>query len=288
MDDRKLNVMPGNSQRRNTRQTSKKGAAKGTGGKNKDTLKGRGKTLPADERPWHKGYSGTEKLPSKTAWKQDKETQGRRGRGARPEDRQARHARTPPGAGQRRQGRPDPAGHAGRAAPGAAAPGRARPQVADPEGRAGAARRAQPGGRGAARARPGDRALRGAGHRDRRADQRGRAHRGRPRHRDPGGQPRRARPAHRWRAAPGHRSSGAAVRVRALSTTCSPPRGAPGAAAGRARRGHRPAQPRCGDPVGRRVRRAGRLPARAACRRASPRPRGAPAPARRPGCRSRR
>ncbi|GIH11654.1 23S rRNA (guanosine(2251)-2'-O)-methyltransferase RlmB [Rhizocola hellebori] len=65
--------MAGNSQRRNTRQTSKAGAPKGTGGKNKDTLKGRGKTLPADERPWHKGYSGTEKLPSKTAWKQDKE-----------------------------------------------------------------------------------------------------------------------------------------------------------------------------------------------------------------------
>jgi 23S rRNA (guanosine2251-2'-O)-methyltransferase len=36
-------------------------------------VKGRGKTLPADERPWHKGYSGTEKLPSKTAWKMDKE-----------------------------------------------------------------------------------------------------------------------------------------------------------------------------------------------------------------------
>src|SRR5690349_524526 len=65
--------MPGNSQRRNVRQTTKKGAAGGSGGKNRDTLKGRGKTLPADERPWHKGYSGTEKLPSKTAWKQEKE-----------------------------------------------------------------------------------------------------------------------------------------------------------------------------------------------------------------------
>jgi 23S rRNA (guanosine2251-2'-O)-methyltransferase len=65
--------MPGNSQRRNARTTSKKGAAGGSGGKNRDSLKGRGKTLPADERPWHKGYSGTEKLPSKTAWKQDKE-----------------------------------------------------------------------------------------------------------------------------------------------------------------------------------------------------------------------
>lgn len=51
----------------------KKGSAKGSGGKHRDALKGRGKTLPADERPWHKGYSGTEKLPSRTAWKQDKE-----------------------------------------------------------------------------------------------------------------------------------------------------------------------------------------------------------------------
>jgi 23S rRNA (guanosine2251-2'-O)-methyltransferase len=65
--------MPGNSQRRNVRTTAKKGASGGSGGKGRDTLKGRGKTLPADERPWHKGYSGTEKLPSKTAWKQDKE-----------------------------------------------------------------------------------------------------------------------------------------------------------------------------------------------------------------------
>src|SRR5262245_60151539 len=65
--------MPGNSQRRNVRSTTKKGASGGSGGKNRDTLKGRGKTLPADERPWHKGYSGTEKLPSKTAWKQEKE-----------------------------------------------------------------------------------------------------------------------------------------------------------------------------------------------------------------------
>ena len=64
--------MPGN-QRRNVRQTSKKGASKGSGGKGRDTLKGRGKTLPADERPWHKGYSGSEQVPSRTAWKQEKE-----------------------------------------------------------------------------------------------------------------------------------------------------------------------------------------------------------------------
>ena len=65
--------MPGNSQNRSKRVTSKKGATIGSGGKNRSSLKGKGKTLPADERPWHKGYSGTEKLPSKTAWKQDKE-----------------------------------------------------------------------------------------------------------------------------------------------------------------------------------------------------------------------
>jgi len=76
--------MPGNSQRRNTRSTSKKGAARGTGGKGKDTLKGRGKTLPADERPWHKGYSGTEKLPSRTAWKQAKEVRAAEAEGRAP------------------------------------------------------------------------------------------------------------------------------------------------------------------------------------------------------------
>ncbi|MET8349672.1 MULTISPECIES: 23S rRNA (guanosine(2251)-2'-O)-methyltransferase RlmB [unclassified Micromonospora] len=65
--------MAGNSQRRGRRLTPKAGAPKGTGGKNKDSLAGRGRTLPADERPWHKGYSGTEKLPQRTAWKQDKE-----------------------------------------------------------------------------------------------------------------------------------------------------------------------------------------------------------------------
>lgn len=76
--------MPGNSQRRNVRQTSKKGAAKGSGGKGRDSLKGRGKTLPADERPWHKGYSGTEKLPSRTAWKQEKERRAAEAEGRTP------------------------------------------------------------------------------------------------------------------------------------------------------------------------------------------------------------
>ncbi|NUT38103.1 MAG: 23S rRNA (guanosine(2251)-2'-O)-methyltransferase RlmB [Hamadaea sp.] len=76
--------MPGNSQRRNARTSSKKGAPGGSGGKNRDTLKGRGKTLPADERPWHKGYSGTEKLPNKTAWKQEKERRAAEAEGRAP------------------------------------------------------------------------------------------------------------------------------------------------------------------------------------------------------------
>ncbi|SDY10235.1 23S rRNA (guanosine2251-2'-O)-methyltransferase [Micromonospora pattaloongensis] len=65
--------MPGNSQRRGKRVASKKGATVGSGGKNKAGLAGKGRTLPADERPWHKAYSGTEKLPQRTAWKQEKE-----------------------------------------------------------------------------------------------------------------------------------------------------------------------------------------------------------------------
>jgi 23S rRNA (guanosine2251-2'-O)-methyltransferase len=64
--------MPGNSQRRNRRTSSKKGPVVGTGGKNRQSLAGRGRTLPADERPWHKAYSG-EDVPKRTAWKQEKE-----------------------------------------------------------------------------------------------------------------------------------------------------------------------------------------------------------------------
>ncbi|MCW3813052.1 23S rRNA (guanosine(2251)-2'-O)-methyltransferase RlmB [Micromonospora sp. DR5-3] len=65
--------MAGNSQRRGRRLTPKASAPKGSGGKGRDALAGRGRTLPADERPWHKAYSGTEKLPQRTAWKQEKE-----------------------------------------------------------------------------------------------------------------------------------------------------------------------------------------------------------------------
>jgi 23S rRNA (guanosine2251-2'-O)-methyltransferase len=64
--------MPGNSQRRGRRATPKKGATMGSGGRNRAGLSGRGRTLPAEERPWHKGYSG-EDVPDGTARKQERE-----------------------------------------------------------------------------------------------------------------------------------------------------------------------------------------------------------------------
>src|SRR5438552_6247216 len=66
--------MAGNSQRRGARRTTtKKGPTVGSGGQRRAGLQGRGRTLPADERPWHKAYSGDEPLPERTAWKQEKE-----------------------------------------------------------------------------------------------------------------------------------------------------------------------------------------------------------------------
>ena len=76
--------MPGNSQRRNRRVTSKKGASVGSGGQRRAGLKGKGRTLPADERPWHKGYSGDEPLPKRTAWKQEKERRAAAAEGRAP------------------------------------------------------------------------------------------------------------------------------------------------------------------------------------------------------------
>ncbi len=76
--------MAGNSIRRGRRTTSAKGAVKGSGGKNRQSLAGRGRTLPADERPWHKGYSGDEPLPAKTARKQDKERRAAAAEGRAP------------------------------------------------------------------------------------------------------------------------------------------------------------------------------------------------------------
>jgi 23S rRNA (guanosine2251-2'-O)-methyltransferase len=76
--------MPGNSANPSRRATAKKGASIGSGGKNRSGLKGRGRTLPADERPWHKGYSGTEQLPDKTARKQEKERRAAAAEGRAP------------------------------------------------------------------------------------------------------------------------------------------------------------------------------------------------------------
>lgn len=76
--------MPGNSERRGKRVVSKKGAVKGSGGKNRQSLAGRGRTLPADERPWHKGYSGDEELPQKTARKQANELRAAAAQGRAP------------------------------------------------------------------------------------------------------------------------------------------------------------------------------------------------------------
>lgn len=44
----------------------------GSGGKNRQSLAGRGRTLPASDRPWHKAFEG-EEVPKRTAWKQEKE-----------------------------------------------------------------------------------------------------------------------------------------------------------------------------------------------------------------------
>jgi 23S rRNA (guanosine2251-2'-O)-methyltransferase len=56
----------------------------GSGGKNRAGLKGRGRTLKADERPWHKGYSGTEPLPERTARKQENERRAAAAEGRAP------------------------------------------------------------------------------------------------------------------------------------------------------------------------------------------------------------
>jgi 23S rRNA (guanosine2251-2'-O)-methyltransferase len=102
--------MPGNSFNKSRRVTAKKGATAGTGGKNRSGLKGRGKTLPADERPWHKGYSGTEKLPEKTARKQEKERRAAAAEGRAPKIGQPGTKDTTWGRGGRGTGRPAPRG----------------------------------------------------------------------------------------------------------------------------------------------------------------------------------
>jgi 23S rRNA (guanosine2251-2'-O)-methyltransferase len=100
--------MPGNSRNASKRVVAKKGAAAGSGGKNRSSLKGRGKTLPADERPWHKAYSGTEQLPEKTARKQDKERRAAAAEGRAPKVGVPGSKDTTWGRGGRNTGRPVP------------------------------------------------------------------------------------------------------------------------------------------------------------------------------------
>jgi 23S rRNA (guanosine2251-2'-O)-methyltransferase len=103
--------MPGNSQRRGARRTTpKKGPTVGSGGVRRAGLKGKGRTLPAEERPWHKGYSGDEPLPERTAWKQEKERRKAAAEGRAPK------VGTPGGG---RQGKPGPKVSPGRKAPAA-------------------------------------------------------------------------------------------------------------------------------------------------------------------------
>jgi 23S rRNA (guanosine2251-2'-O)-methyltransferase len=76
--------MPGNSPRKGRRVTPKKGPTIGSGGQRRAGLKGKGRTLPADERPWHKGYSGDGPVPDRTAWKQEKERRAAAAEGRAP------------------------------------------------------------------------------------------------------------------------------------------------------------------------------------------------------------
>lgn len=90
--------MPGNSQPRNRRVSSKKGASKGSGGQGKKSLAGRGKTLSAQDRPWHKAYTGTD-VPKKTKWKQEKERRAAAAEGHAPK---ASRSKRPSNAPKRR------------------------------------------------------------------------------------------------------------------------------------------------------------------------------------------
>jgi 23S rRNA (guanosine2251-2'-O)-methyltransferase len=93
--------MPGNSPRRGRRTSSKKGATIGSGGHRRAGLKGKGRTLPAEERPWHKAYSGDEPLPERTAWKQEKERRAAAAQGRVPKVGQPGTKKTAKGTGAR-------------------------------------------------------------------------------------------------------------------------------------------------------------------------------------------
>lgn len=77
-------MVAGNSTRRGRRTTPKPPPPAGSGGKRRAGLKGKGRTLPAAERPWHKAYSGPEPVPARTAWKQEKERRAAAAAGRKP------------------------------------------------------------------------------------------------------------------------------------------------------------------------------------------------------------
>ncbi len=135
--------MPGNSERRNRRTTSKKGRTAGSGGKRRQSLEGRGRTLPADERPWHKKFSPGEgeELPKRTAWKQEKDRRKAVAEGRTPKPAQGRAGQTR--AGQTRAGQ-------GRAGQGRAGQGRAGQGRAGQGGGGRSGPRVSPGRRSAA------------------------------------------------------------------------------------------------------------------------------------------
>ena len=257
LDGRRAALMPGNSRNASKRVTSKKGAAAGSGGKNRARPQG-----PRQDAAGRRAAVAQGLLGHREAARQDRPqagqgAPGRGRRGPRAQDRHARHqghhlgSRRRPGhpgrpdAAARRPGRPVRGGP--RVAPGR----RSNPTKEGPELLLGR----NPVVEALRAAVPGDRALRRAGHRHRRPDHRDRPDRRRPRHPDPGDQPQRARPDDRRRAAPGRRPAGAAVRVRGLRRPAGRGAGADRPAAGRARRRHRPAQRGRGDPLGGRVRR---------------------------------
>jgi 23S rRNA (guanosine2251-2'-O)-methyltransferase len=74
--------MPGNSPRPGRRVRPKKTVTGSGGRKQRAGLVGKGPTLPADERPWHKAYTGPD-VPKGTARKQERELRNKAGRAAR-------------------------------------------------------------------------------------------------------------------------------------------------------------------------------------------------------------
>jgi 23S rRNA (guanosine2251-2'-O)-methyltransferase len=118
--------MPGNDQRRNRRTTSKKGPQIGSGGRGRQSLAGRGRTLPADERPWHKAYEGDD-LPKRTAWKQEKERRAAAAEGRAPK---SGHADGKPTGGKPMRGKPGGGKAIAKNATGGRAGGKNAPRVA--------------------------------------------------------------------------------------------------------------------------------------------------------------